>query len=66
MREHIAREDSEFFPAAEAALTRDDLDRLTGRLPKLDDPLFGTADRDSYVRLRQNILEWSSEGTASS
>ncbi len=61
MREHIAREDAEFFPAAEAALTRDDLDRLGSRLPKLDDPLFGAADRDSYERLRQNIFDWSSE-----
>jgi hemerythrin-like domain-containing protein len=66
MRDHIAHEDSEFFPAAEAALTADDLDRLTERLPKLDDPLFGTADRDSYVRLRRNILEWSAEGNTSS
>ncbi len=66
MRDHMAREDREFFPAVEAALTRDDLDRLTSRLPKLDDPLFGTADRDSYVRLRRNILEWSSEGKAGS
>ena len=64
MVEHIDREDSEFFPAAEAALTRDDLDRLAGRLPKLDDLLFGAADRDSYVRLRQNILDWSREGSA--
>jgi hemerythrin-like domain-containing protein len=64
MREHIDREDSEFFPAAEAALTRDDLDRLAGRLPKLDDLLFGAADRDSYLRLRQNILDWSREGSA--
>ncbi len=66
MREHIAREDSEFFPAAEAALTRDDLERLSGRLPKLDDPLFGAADEKSYDRLRQNILDWSAEETASS
>ena len=66
MRQHIAREDSEFFPAAEAALTRDDLDRLSGRLPKLDDPLFGAADEASYVRLRQNILEWSGEDAAGS
>ncbi len=61
MREHIALEDSKFFPAAEAALTRDDLDRLSARLPKLDDPLFGAADEKSYDRLRQNILEWSGE-----
>jgi len=66
MREHIAREDSEFFPAAEAALTRDDLDRLSGRLPKLDDPLFGAANQASYDRLRQNILDWSGEDSAGS
>ncbi len=66
MRDHMAREDREFFPGAEAALTRDDLDRLASRLPKLDDPLFGAADRDSYVRLRQNILEWSAEDAAGS
>lgn len=65
-RAHIVREDNEFFPAAEAALTGDDLDRLAGRLPQLDDPLFGAADRASYVRLRQNILEWSGEGGADS
>lgn len=64
MRNHIAQEDRNFFPAAEAALTQDDLDGLNSRLPKLDDPLFGTADRDSYVRLRQTILEWSGETTA--
>ncbi len=61
MREHIALEDSKFFPAAEAALTRDDLDRLSSRLPKLDDPLFGAANQASYDRLRQNILDWSGE-----
>lgn len=66
MREHIALEDSKFFPAAEAALTRDDLDRLSGRLPKLDDPLFGAADEKSYDRLRQNILDWSGEEPAGS
>ncbi len=66
MREHIAREDSDFFPAAEAALTSDDLERLSGRLPKLDDPLFGAADEKSYDRLRQNILDWSAEDTAGS
>lgn len=59
MRRHIVLEDTEFFPAAEATLTDDDLDRLAARLPKLDDPLFGAANRDSYVRLRQNILDWS-------
>lgn len=63
MREHIAREDDEFFPAAKAALTRDDLERLSSRLPKLDDPLFGAADHDSYVRLRQAILDWSGSDT---
>lgn len=61
MREHIALEDSKFFPAAEAALTRDDMDRLSGRLPELDDPLFGAANQASYDRLRQNILDWSGE-----
>ena len=64
MRDHIAHEDREFFPAAEAALSREDLDRLTDRLPTLDDPLFGAADHDSYVRLRRNILEWSGEEPA--
>ncbi len=64
MRNHMAQEDRDFFPAAEAALTQDDLDRLNASLPKFDDPLFGTADRDSYVRLRQTILEWSGEDTA--
>ncbi len=66
MRDHIAHEDREFFPAAEAALTAEDLDRLTDSVPRLDDPLFGTADRDSYVRLRQNILNWSADEAASS
>jgi hemerythrin-like domain-containing protein len=64
MRDHIEREDRDFFPAAEAALTQEDLSRLNNRLPALDDPLFGTADRDSYVRLRQTILEWSGETVA--
>lgn len=64
MRDHIAQEDRDFFPAAEAALTRGDLERLNARLPKLDDPLFGAADRDSYIRLRQTILEWSGESVA--
>lgn len=66
MREHIAREDKEFFPAAEAALTQDDLARLCQRLPTLDDPLFGAANRDSYLRLRSDILDWSHEGPDSS
>ena len=64
MREHIVREDQEFFPAAEAALTRDDLDRMNDRLPKLDDPLFGAANRESYERLRRNILDWSDSDAA--
>lgn len=66
LRDHIAHEDREFFPAAEAALTEDDLDQLAKNLPDLDDPLFGAADRDSYVRLRQNILEWSADSAADS
>ena len=61
MREHIAREDSEFFPAAEAALTNSDLTDLAERMPQLDDPLFGAANRASYMRLRRSILEWSAE-----
>ncbi len=64
MRTHIEHEDHEFFPAAEAALTRDDLERLASRLPKLDDPLFGAANRESYLHLRQNILDWSDSDTA--
>lgn len=63
MRSHIAQEDRDFFPVAEATLTEDDLDRLNSRMPKLDDPLFGTANRDSYVRLRQTILDWSGDNT---
>lgn len=59
MRAHIIHEDDQFFPAAEAALTAEDLEQLDRSLPKLDDPLFGAADRASYLRLRQNILEWS-------
>jgi len=61
MRDHIDHEDSLLFPAAEAALTADDLAQLERRLPKLDDPLFGAADRASYLRLRQNVLEWSDD-----
>jgi len=64
LREHIVHEDAEFFPAAEAALTREDREQLTSRLPKLDDPLFGAATRDSYMRLRRNILDWSGSGSA--
>ena len=61
MREHIVREDNEFFPAAEKALPQVVRDRLAGRLPELDDPLFGAANRDSYLRLRRAILDWSDD-----
>lgn len=59
LREHIVHEDTKFLPAADAALTSEDREQLTSRLPNFDDPLFGAADRDSYERLRQNILDWS-------
>jgi len=62
MRDHVAREDNDLFSAAEATLTADDLEALAGRLPGLDDPLFGAADRASYLRLRQDILDWSDSG----
>ena len=60
MRDHITREDKEFFPAAAAVLTRENLDRLAGRLGRRGDILAyaGAAPRDGgpgavYVLLRR-------------
>jgi hypothetical protein len=36
---------------------------MAARLTTLDDPLIGSANRDSYMFLRQDILDWTSEDT---
>ena len=62
-RQHIAAEDSVFFPLAERELDKNDWDEIEAAAAKEEiDPLFGETlpTAESYRRLRDNLLRWSS------
>jgi hemerythrin-like domain-containing protein len=52
---HIAYEEEQFFPAAEAALTGEDWAELENRFEDRGDPLFGEQVADRFRALRNDI-----------
>jgi hemerythrin-like domain-containing protein len=62
-RQHIAAEDSVFFPLAERELEKNDWEEIEAAAAEEEsDPLFGETlpTEESYRRLRDNLLRWSS------
>ncbi len=57
-RQHIAMEETIFFPAALAALTEADWEAIETKLGARMDPLFGDAPDTRFARLREDILAW--------
>lgn len=60
-RQHMQREETVFFPAAEKALTADDWAELEARMTDREDPLFGAGVGERYESLRDDILRWEQE-----
>jgi len=57
-RNHIDAEDSDFFPAAEAALSEVDWAEVANNVAELEDPLFGDKVAEEYQMLHRAILSW--------
>ena len=51
-------EDSDFFPAAEAALSEVDWAEVANNVAELEDPLFGDKVAEEYQMLHRAILSW--------
>jgi len=63
-REHLDREEAEFFPVADKTLTAEDWAELKARMTSGEDPLFGDKVTAKYDRLRRMILAWQAEDEA--
>lgn len=61
-RKHMAMEEEQFFPAAEAALDGSDWAALAGSMADPDDPLFGVRVARRFQTLRDDILAMAEEG----
>jgi hemerythrin-like domain-containing protein len=57
-KNHMAMEESVFFPAAEAALTDKDWTELESSAPRGMDPLKGGSREAGYEMLRRHIVDW--------
>ena len=55
-REHIEWEETAFFPAAESCLDEGDWERLDREFSSPGDPLSGTATKEQYLAIRNDIL----------
>lgn len=60
-RRHRAMEETDFFPAAERALTAQDWRELAAAMTRAPDPLLGGAGDLRFDTLLRNILEWEAE-----
>jgi hemerythrin-like domain-containing protein len=60
-REHMFREEGEFFPAAERTLTAEDWAEIDAHLANPEDPIFGAGVDERFDILRDNILTWDAE-----
>jgi hemerythrin-like domain-containing protein len=60
-RNHLAMEETSFFPAADKTLTAKDWADLKARMTKGEDPLFGKNVGAKFERLSRTILNWQSE-----
>jgi len=63
-RQHLAREEANFFPAADKTLTAEDWADLKARMTTGEDPLFGKNVTAKFDRLRRMILTWQAEDEA--
>lgn len=57
-RNHIDAEECDFFPAAEAALSKEDWAAVAANIAELDDPLFGSKVEAEYETLHRAIMNW--------
>lgn len=60
-REHMAKEERLFFPAALRALTDIDWQHIRARITDQEDPLLGEAIGARYDALRHELLAWDHE-----
>jgi hemerythrin-like domain-containing protein len=63
-RQHIAIEESSFFPAAETALTTSDWADLKALMTPQDGLLSGEGVRERFEQLRKTILGWQAQDQA--
>lgn len=63
-RQHIADEETHFFPAAERALRSQDWMALAASVHRAPDPLFAGTYDQRFDRLRQDIIAWDQEDQA--
>jgi hemerythrin-like domain-containing protein len=59
-RRHIEKEDAQFLPLAEAALSAEDWAAIDAALSAPEDPLFGPKVAERYRRLLENMLDAAS------
>ena len=60
-RQHMSMEEEHFFPASLEALTAEDWAEIDSRVLDEADPLFNSADAETFAILRENILQWELE-----
>lgn len=60
-REHMAKEERLFFPAALRALIDTDWQHIRARITDQEDPLLGEAIGARYEALRHELLAWDQE-----
>jgi hemerythrin-like domain-containing protein len=60
-RDHMAMEETVFFPLALASFMDQDWSYVDARITKRDDPLFGSQVAARFAALREAILEWERE-----
>ncbi len=57
-REHVQKEESSFFPAAERVLDAADWQRLNERAVSFIDPLFADGSEERFALLRRELAAW--------
>ncbi len=55
--EHVRREESIVFPAAEKMLSGAEWRDIAKHLPEVDDPVFGENNSEKFARLRRQVAE---------
>ncbi len=62
--EHVRREETIVFPAAEAKLSAAEWRDVAKHLPDVDDPVFGEGNLEKFARLRRKVAEGADIATA--
>ena len=65
-REHMSKEERVFFPLVEKHLRDEDLQDLDDRLAAGTDPIFDDEGETRFDAIRQDLVRWGRETTASS